>query len=413
MYEINDIRLKCIICQNKLARYNIFDYDPIYCETCNLFDNVNNNYIYLIKCEKCQNKEAYYSKNNEYPKFCKDCCDDTMVITRKNIKMRKNTNKNILNVDTKIKTLCNICKKFIGQYICDDTIYCDKCKNDNTIKIKEDILIPCFICNKNEAIYSYDGYDPMYCYKCKFDDMEKIRKIKYIIPERKHTPHMRCIECNKGIYNYHLLKKNNNKLNNIIQKLYNKSIICKDCKKCIGQTSLCPNNRSQNLKYGKYCVFCYIHIFVVNEEIYNLKNLSKEKKVINIIVKTLTDYKWMYNKSFYTNIDGKGCCDTQRRIDLWCLINNTILAIEIDENQHKKYLIIDEESRYNDLFMDFSGKYIFIRYNPDTVEGKTPSYNTFKKRCNNLLEIINNQIEIIKNEKNDKLVKIINLYYNK
>ena len=59
------------------------------------------------------------------------------------------------------------------------------------------------------------------------------------------------------------------------------------------------------------------------------------------------------------------CCETKRRIDLRMLINNTMLCVEIDENQHKKYIRYDENIRYDILFMDFSGKYIFMRCNPD------------------------------------------------
>ena len=40
-------------------------------------------------------------------------------------------------------------------------------------------------------------------------------------------------------------------------------------------------------------------------------------------------------------------------------------CIEVDEEQHKSNIKQDEEHRYDDLFMYFSGKYIFIRYNPD------------------------------------------------
>ena len=47
-----------------------------------------------------------------------------------------------------------------------------------------------------------------------------------------------------------------------------------------------------------------------------------------------------------------------------------MLCIEIDENQHKYYIKSDEDNRYDDLFMDFSGKYIFIRYNTDKFIGK-------------------------------------------
>ena len=55
----------------------------------------------------------------------------------------------------------------------------------------------------------------------------------------------------------------------------------------------------------------------------------------------------------------------RRRVDLWKVIGNTILAIEVDENQHKSYDKEDEEIRYDDLYMAFSGKWIFIRFNPN------------------------------------------------
>ena len=48
---------------------------------------------------------------------------------------------------------------------------------------------------------------------------------------------------------------------------------------------------------------------------------------------------------------------------LWIL--QSLLCVKVDENQHKYYINESETNRYNDLFMDFSGKYIFIRYNPD------------------------------------------------
>jgi len=52
-----------------------------------------------------------------------------------------------------------------------------------------------------------------------------------------------------------------------------------------------------------------------------------------------------------------------------------MLCIEIDENQHKKYIQCDEYIRYDNLLTDISGKYIFIRYNPDKFIDK---YNTCK-----------------------------------
>jgi hypothetical protein len=62
------------------------------------------------------------------------------------------------------------------------------------------------------------------------------------------------------------------------------------------------------------------------------------------------------------------------------LTNNTMLCVEFDEQQHKNYIKYDENIRYDNLFLDFSGKYIFIRYNPDKfVDKYNTSKNTFSK----------------------------------
>ena len=79
----------------------------------------------------------------------------------------------------------------------------------------------------------------------------------------------------------------------------------------------------------------------------------------------------MWDKPIYVDFDG-GCCATKRRIDLRLLVEHPTkglfwLCIEIDENQHQHKYYADEyeESRYNDLFLDFSGRYLFLRVNPD------------------------------------------------
>ena len=44
-----------------------------------------------------------------------------------------------------------------------------------------------------------------------------------------------------------------------------------------------------------------------------------------------------------------------------------MLAVEVDEGQHKGKSYRDEaEARYNDLAMAFGGKWVFIRFNPDS-----------------------------------------------
>jgi hypothetical protein len=122
---------------------------------------------------------------------------------------------------------------------------------------------------------------------------------------------------------------------------------------------------------------------------------------------------FIHDKPFYVDLDG-GCCATKRRIDLRKLINGTILCVEIDENQHKQYIKTSENVRYDDLFMDFSGKYIFIRYNPDKfIDKYNKSKNPFfEKRMDVLEHAINKNIERINNYENTELIEIHHLFYD-
>jgi len=105
---------------------------------------------------------------------------------------------------------------------------------------------------------------------------------------------------------------------------------------------------------------------------------------------------------------------TKRRIYYHKLINDTLLCIEIDENQHKSYSKEDEIARYNDLFMAFDSKFIIIRFNPD-------EYKDNGKSCNPMLIIrlpvlgreINKQIKRIESNENTESLEVIELYYDK
>ena len=134
-------------------------------------------------------------------------------------------------------------------------------------------------------------------------------------------------------------------------------------------------------------------------------------KVITHVLSMHNDF--VHDKTFYVDLQG-GCCATKRRVDLRKLINNTMLCLEVDEDQHKSYIKEDENNRYNDLFMDFSGKYIFIRYNPDKfkdINGKAtdPSFET---RMDTLTDILNKHIDRIKKNRNTELVEIHHLFYD-
>lgn len=112
---------------------------------------------------------------------------------------------------------------------------------------------------------------------------------------------------------------------------------------------------------------------------------------------------FVHNKPIYThNCD----CTHRRRIDHRKLIGNTFLAIETDEFGHRYYNKEDEEIRYDDVFMIHGGKWIFIRFNPDS------NYDDIdiEDKLNKLIEVMKESIKRIENEENEDLMEIIKLY---
>ena len=83
----------------------------------------------------------------------------------------------------------------------------------------------------------------------------------------------------------------------------------------------------------------------------------------------------------------------------------TLLCIETDEFGHAGYDPKDEELRYDDLYMIHSGKWVFIRFNPD---GKGVD---MVDKLVRLMEEIQIQIDRIENDENNELLEIIKLYY--
>lgn len=85
-----------------------------------------------------------------------------------------------------------------------------------------------------------------------------------------------------------------------------------------------------------------------------------------------------------------------------------MLAVETDEFAHRSYDEKDEEIRYDDLYMIHSGKWIFIRFNPDIT---TTQKTDIEDRIGVLLDVMEDQMERINSEVNQELVEIIKLFY--
>ena len=186
-------------------------------------------------------------------------------------------------------------------------------------------------------------------------------------------------------------------------------LVINNCKGLIENNEPCPYTRQANPKYRNYCIECFRRNFPLDPLTFQIRSKTKEIAVRDYINANLEGFH--HDKPLTTS----HCdCSVRRRIDHHKLINNTLLVIETDENQHRSYSAMDEETRYDDLYMAFSGKWIYIRFNPDKYvakngKNKNPMIST---RLPVLLDEINKQITRIENEENKELVERIYLYYD-
>ena len=215
-----------------------------------------------------------------------------------------------------------------------------------------------------------------------------------------------------------------NKIRNACKECHGSSICEHNKRRCscglCGGSQICKSRKEPyntgcvirgNRKLNGFCSHCFVNIFPDDPRALNVRKKSKEIQVVSHILSKYNEFK--HDKPFYVDLEG-GCCETKRRIDLRNLFNNTMLCIEIDENQHKRYIKQDENNRYDDLYMDFSGKFIFIRYNPDKFidkygKSKNPMFET---RMEVLEKTIHKHIDRIENNENQDVMEIYHLFYD-
>ena len=171
----------------------------------------------------------------------------------------------------------------------------------------------------------------------------------------------------------------------------------------------CPNcvnwidSRSGSIRFDWYCATCFKRLFPDDPRSKVIHTHTKEIRVRNAISERFSGF--IHDITLYT---GNCNCTHRRRIDHRKLIGNTILAIETDEFAHQGYDEKDEEIRYNDLYMIHSGKWIYIRFNPDNTRNDKTDLDD---RIVILIDEINKQIRRIELEENIELVEIIKLFY--
>lgn len=199
-----------------------------------------------------------------------------------------------------------------------------------------------------------------------------------------------------------------------------RNAVCKDpvkhnspyCK-VHASSSRCPNcvdwidSRHGQKKYDGYCATCFKRLFPNDSRVKQKKTGPYELRVRNFINEHFTDF--VHDTNIYTN----ACkCTNRRRIDHFRLLGNTILAVETDEHQHNTY--DNEEIRYNDLYMHFSGKWIFIRFNVHSYTDNKGRLRQTKlpDRLLRLKDEIQKSIDRVQAGANFEILEITLLFYN-
>ena len=362
--EAGMINLLCKLCYCGNARptYNYEGLSANYCKECREPDMVNVNDKYC----SCSKSKPTFNLPGLKAEYCAQCKTIDMV--------------NVKNSPCK----CGKSTRPTFNYKGLIPKYCSKCKIDGMV----DILHTKCKCGKVQPSFNYEGLTSEYCSQCKTDGMILIRKRK-------------CINCayRQADYNF----------------FGNKAKFCADCKQdgMINITNKCKNSichSNGNVKYNYYCTHCFVNLFPNDKLSSEIRIKSKENYVRDFL-------KDNFDGFIHDTILWSGNCDCshKRRIDFRKLIGNTLLCIEVDENQHKRYVNTDEEIRYDDLFMIHGGKFIFIRFNPDQYinQNGTKVNPYMKKRMDDLYNEIIRQTNRIENELNTDLLEIFYLFYDK
>ena len=386
----------------------------ICCSQCKTDNMVN------VRNKKCQCGKAhpvFNEPDQTVPICCSKCKTDNMVnvISKKCICGKATAIYNepgqtraICCSQCKTRTMVNViskkcrCGKVIptynepGQTV---AICCSQCKTQTMVDVRNNKCR----CGKAIPTFNEPGQTvAICCSQCKTQTMVDVN-------------HKKC-QCGKAIPYFN-------------EPGQTRAICCSQCKtdtmvdvknpKCKGvqckdpdtneMITKCPFEQHGNPKYKGYCTQCFSRNFPSDPLTYMIRSKTKEIAVRNFINDNFEGFQ--HDKTLFT---GHCDCSIRRRIDHRKLIGNTLLVIETDENQHKSYDKMDEETRYDDLYMAFSGKWVYIRFNPDKYKasnGKNKNPN-IATRLFALKDEINKQINRIENDENNGLVERIYLYYD-
>jgi hypothetical protein len=384
---VDVVSKKCI--ENECNKQPVFNYinetTPIYCKTHkkeNMIDIKNK------KCieNECNKQPVFNYKDETTPIYCNIHKKDDMI----NIKSKKC-----------IELNCNIRPSFNYENEI-EPLYCTTHKKDNMVNILKNnkcIELNCNVC----ASFNYKNETkPIYCFKHKKDEMISIIHILCNYDNCNLRPSFNYDNEIKPLY---FAKHKHNNMIDVVHKM---------CK-----TYIC-NTIISNSTYEGYCLRCYVNIFPDRPNSRNYK--TKELNVIEFIKSSFNDKTIISDKKIQD-----GC--SRRRPDILIDLGYQIIIIEVDENQHIDYDCSCENKRIMELSQDVGHRpLIFIRFNPDEYLDKennkiTSCWNintkglccikkSKVKEWNERLNVLKDSINYWINNKTDKTVEIIQLYFN-
>ena len=266
-------------------------------------------------------------------------------------------------------------------------LYCGQCKTETMVNVAN---TKCR-CGKGSRIYNEPGEKKgICCGQCKTETMVNVAN-------------KRC-RCGKG---YCIYNEPGQTVGVCCSKCKTETMTNVVSKRCKGQDGLCPQFGNQ--KYRGYCTHCFSNIFQKDPLVFQIRSKSKENTVRDYINTYFTGF--IHDKPLYT---GHCDCSIRRRLDHRILVGNTLLVVETDENQHKSYDEMDEDVRYDDLFQAFSGKWIYIRFNPDKFRSALGDSNNpeLSSRLPNLKKEIDKQLNRVRHDDNTELLERVYMYYD-
>jgi len=279
---------------------------------------------------------------------------------------------------------CKVKQPFFGNAGGKPT-HCSDCKSESMVDLKS---FKCIICKIKCPVFGKPGQNITHCGDCKTDNLVDLKNKKcvkcsvkqptYGCPTTREITH--CKRCK------------------LVTDVDLRHVLCK--------TEYCDTRANKELR--GYCSWCFQHLFPDDPLTQKIPRKTFEIEVSTTILSHDPSYK------HDTRLEFGGCdCLSRRRIDFWKIIGNTIIAIEVDEHQHRRYDTQDEEIRYDDLYMHFSGKWIFIRFNPNSfrVAGRRKD-PPLQERLPRLLEEIRLHESRVIKETNMDLMEIHRLFFD-